>query len=95
MGSTAAEPEGAEAAKARAAPSLHWKRALKMAACCGLPWLGLVILAGGGGALLGTAGALLPLLLPLACPLGMFFMMRQMGKTQQHQHRDRRDRERK
>jgi hypothetical protein len=56
-----------------------------MAACCGAPLLALVLLAGGGGALLGAAGAALPLLLALACPLGMFFMMRaMMGGRQGH-----------
>ncbi len=61
-----------------------WRMALKMAACCGVPMLALVVLAGGGGALLGAAGAVLPLLLLLACPLGMFFMMRGMAKRGQH-----------
>jgi hypothetical protein len=61
-----------------------WKMALKMAACCVVPMLALVVLAGGGGALLGAAGAVVPLLLTLACPLGMFFMMRGMGKMGQH-----------
>lgn len=54
------------------------KRALKMAACCGVPLLALVFLAGGGGALLGAGAAVLPLLAILACPPGMFFMMRGM-----------------
>jgi hypothetical protein len=54
------------------------KRWLKLGACCGLPILALVVLAGGGGALLGGAAALLPTLALLACPLGMFFMMRAM-----------------
>lgn len=61
----------------------NWKHLLKMAACCGAPILALVVLAGGGGALLGAAGAVLPVLLLLACPLGMFFMLRAMSKTQQ------------
>ncbi len=69
----------------------HWdlKMALKMAACCGAPLLALVVLAGGGGALLGAAGALLPLLALLACPLGMYFMMR--GRSTAHQHQPRGD----
>jgi hypothetical protein len=54
------------------------KRGLKLGACCGLPILALVVLVGGGGALLGGAAALLPTLALLACPLGMFFMMRAM-----------------
>jgi len=63
------------------------KRALKMGACCGLPLLALVFLAGGGGALLGAGAAILPTLALLACPLGMFFMMRAMqghGKGDNH-----------
>ncbi len=56
----------------------NWKSLAKMAACCGLPVLALVVLAGGGGALLGAAGAALPLLAALACPLAMFFLMRGM-----------------
>lgn len=61
-----------------------WKRYLKMGACCGAPLLALVFLAGGGGAVLGAAGAILPLLAVLACPIGMYFMMRGMGKMEQH-----------
>ncbi|MBI1734008.1 MAG: DUF2933 domain-containing protein [Candidatus Rokubacteria bacterium] len=71
-----------------------WKMALKMAACCGLPILALMVLAGGGGALLGAAGAALPLLAVLACPLGMFFMMRGMMKGGQEDKRPPRDGER-
>ena len=66
-----------------AAKPWEWKSALKMAACCLAPMLALVVLAGGGGALLGAAGSVLPLLALLACPLGMFFMMRAMSKGQQ------------
>jgi hypothetical protein len=62
-----------------------WKRHLTWAVCCGAPLLAIVILAGGGAALLGAAGGLLPLLGFLACPLGMFFMMRAMSKME---HRD-------
>lgn len=76
---------------APAAPSGQWRMALKMAACCGLPILALVVLAGGGGALLGAAGAALPLLAALACPLGMFFMMRAMMKGQHGDKRPPRD----
>ncbi len=59
----------------------NWKRLAKMAVCCGAPMLALVVLAGGGGALLGAAGSVLPLLIALACPLGMFFAMRGMMKA--------------
>jgi hypothetical protein len=82
--------EAASAQSAGAPSSSSWKRALKMAACCGLPILALVILAGGGGALLGAANAVLPLLLFLACPLAMFFMMRGMTRMGQHD-KDKRD----
>ena len=67
--------------------SWDFKRTLKMAACCGLPVLAIVFLAGGGGALLGAGAAVLPYLAALACPLGMFFMMRGMhghGKGEDH-----------
>lgn len=59
----------------------HWdlKRALVLAACVGLPILAVGVLAGGGGALLGAGAAILPVLALLACPLGMFFMMRGMA----------------
>jgi len=58
-----------------------WKGLLKMGLCCGLPILAIAVLAGGGGVVLGAAGALLPALAMLACPLGMYFMMRSMSKT--------------
>ncbi|MBI3105581.1 MAG: DUF2933 domain-containing protein [Candidatus Rokubacteria bacterium] len=71
-----------------AAKPWDWKMALKMAACCGAPVLALVVLAGGGGALLGAAGSLLPVLAFLACPIGMYFMMRGMSKGHQQQPKD-------
>lgn len=77
MAATMRQPD-AGAPPTPAARSGQWTMALKMAACCGLPILALVVLAGGGGALLGAAGAALPLLAALACPLAMFFMMRGM-----------------
>jgi len=79
---TAAENEGA--GKSDGAPDhasgnrWDFKRLLKMGACCGLSILAVVFLAGGGGALLGAGVAVLPILAVLACPLGMFFMMRAM-----------------
>jgi len=54
------------------------RRALKIGACCGVPLLVLAFLAAGGGALLGSGAAVLSVLALLACPLGMFFMMRAM-----------------
>lgn len=73
--------------RGRASSVWKLKRTLKMAACCGAPVLALVFLAGGGGALLGAGAAVLPLLAALACPLGMFFMVRAMhghGKGDNH-----------
>jgi hypothetical protein len=83
-----------DAAPGRGEASSGWdlKRALKMGACCGLPLLALVFLAGGGGALLGAGAAVLPILALLACPLGMFFMMRAMqghGKSDSRPGADR------
>jgi len=65
----------------RGAGQWNLGRLLKLGACCGLPILALVFLAGGGGALLGAGAALLPVLALLACPLGMFFMMRAMKRN--------------
>jgi len=75
-----AEAPGVGTARPGTAKPRDWKTAVKMAVCCGAPLLALVVLAGGGGALLGAAQGVLPLLLLLACPLGMFFMMRGMSK---------------
>jgi hypothetical protein len=58
-----------------------WKGHVKMGACIGAPVLALVFLVGGGGAVLGWAGALVPVLAFLACPLAMYFLMRSMTKT--------------
>lgn len=77
------EVERAEGPAAGAPKQRDWKRYLKLGACCGLPLLALVFLVGGGGAVLGAAGGLLPLLVALACPLGMYFMMRSMTKMEQ------------
>jgi hypothetical protein len=73
--------ERADAAEPEAARRSSWKGLVKMGLCCGLPILALVVLAGGGGALLGAASGLLPVLALLACPLGMYFMMRAMSKA--------------
>lgn len=81
-----AEIERPEEPAAGAPKPRDWKHYLKMGACCGAPLLALVFLAGGGGAVLGAAGALLPLLALLACPLGMYFMMRGMKKTEQKEN---------
>ena len=63
-----------------------WKRYVKMGACVGAPLLALVFLAGGGGAVLGAAGTVLPILAFLACPIAMYFMMRSMSKTGDKEH---------
>ena len=62
-----------------------WKAFLGKALCWGAPLLIVaVLLAGGTGALTGAAGAALPFLAALACPIGMYFMMRSMSKTGDH-----------
>jgi DUF2933 family protein len=81
------DPTSAVAPSGPATSRWDLKRALKMAACCGLPLLALVVLTGGGGALLGAGAAVLPLLAAVACPLAMFFMMRAMqGHGKGHGH---------
>ena len=65
-----------------AAPQRDWKASLGKALCWGAPLLVVAfVLVGGTGALVGAAGAILPFLALLACPLGMYFMMRTMSKT--------------
>ncbi len=72
-------------APAGAAPKQRdWKRYLTIGTCCAVPLLALVVLVGGGGVLLGAAGAVLPLLAAVACPLAMYFMMRGTMKMGQH-----------
>ena len=82
------EPEARHPEMSAAAAPVQptWKRYVKMGACVGAPLLALVFLAGGGGAVLGAAGALLPILAFLACPLAMYFMMRSMSKTGDKEH---------
>ena len=87
--SAAIADQTTDAAPARGQATSGWnlKRVLKMGACCGLLLLALIFLVGGGGTLLGAGAAVLPLLAILACPLGMFFMMRMMrghGKADSH-----------
>ena len=81
------EMERLEGSAEVAAKQQSWKGLLKMGLCCGAPLLAVVVLAGGGGAVLGAAGAFLPALAMLACPLGMYFMMRSMSKTGQRDDR--------
>ena len=70
-----APAEGADQPQKPGPQGWDLKRILKMAACCGLPILAVIFLAGGGSALLGAGAAILPVLALLACPLGMLFMM--------------------
>lgn len=84
-----------ETSAAGAPKQQGWKHYLKMGACCGAPLLVLVILTGGGGAVLGAAGTRLPFLALLACPLGMYFMMRSISKMGQQANPKTRKRESK
>jgi len=64
----------------------NWLDSLKRAACWGAPVLLLLaipLLWSGGWAAAG--GSVLSVLGLLACPLGMYFMMRSMSSMQQHQ----------
>jgi hypothetical protein len=66
-------------------PQRDWKASLGKALCWGAPLLVVAfVLAGGTGAVVGAAGAVLPFAAALACPLGMYFMMRGMSKTGDH-----------
>lgn len=76
---------GSACALSPASPS-GWRDLLKRAACWGAPVLLLLaipLIWSGGWAAAG--GSLLSVLALLACPLGMYFMMRSMG-SMQHQH---------
>jgi hypothetical protein len=53
-----------------------------------VPLLAIVVLLGGGGAVLGRASALIPVAAALACPLGMYFMMRAMSNMGSTSHHD-------
>ena len=80
---TAVERPGGPAA--RAVPQQDWKAVLGKALCWGAPLLVVAfVLAGGTGVVVGAAGAVLPFLAALACPLGMYFMMRGMSKMGDH-----------
>jgi hypothetical protein len=65
------------------------KHLLFMLACCLIP-IALILAISVFGFSLGSLGAFLPYLLVLACPIGMFFMMRGMGHDESahdaHQH---------
>lgn len=68
-------------------------RLLKLGACCAAPILALVILVpllrGGATGLGAIAGNLLYFAALLACPLGMYFMMRSMHRMHQDDKEDR------
>ena len=66
-----------------------WKNRLKRSACWVAPLLILVAipLLWSGSALAATGGSILSVLALLACPLGMFFMMRAMMPGQQRDAR--------
>jgi hypothetical protein len=63
-----------------------WKHYVKLGICVGAPLLALALLVGRGGAVLGAAGALLPVLALLACPLAVYFLMRSMPKMAENPH---------
>ncbi|MDR7553955.1 MAG: DUF2933 domain-containing protein [Armatimonadota bacterium] len=66
-------------------PPRTWTASLGKALCWGAPLLVVAfVLVGGTRALAGVAGTVLPVLALLACPLGMYFMMRAMAKTGDH-----------
>jgi hypothetical protein len=62
----------------------RWTARFGRLLCLGGPMLALVamglILSGGAGRLLGAASGALPYLAALACPVGMYLMMRSMSK---------------
>ena len=91
---TALAPAEMSTVEVSATPARRdWKASLGKALCWGAPLLVLVAVLGGGSSLLGAASAFLPVLALLACPLGMFLMMRAMAKMGQHDGRGDRDRE--
>src|SRR5438093_12761625 len=84
----AAETDAAPTACAMPSPHQRtWKDYLKRGACWGAPLLLLlaVPLFWTGNATAATGGSILSVLALLACPLGMFFMMRAMGSMGQGQ----------
>lgn len=83
----AATRTGAEVAActATAAGRRGWSRLLGTLLCWGGAALGVLIVGvlafGGGGLLVGAAAVALPLIAALACPIGMYLMMRAMART--------------
>ena len=70
--------EGSEVSQEQKKNSL--KGMLMMALCCGAPLLLILAIPLFGFSLAGVAGTVLPYIALLACPLGMYFMMRMMNK---------------
>ncbi len=70
--------EGSEVSQEQKKNSL--KGMLMMALCCGAPFLLVLTIPLFGFSLAGVAGTVLPYIALLACPLGMYFMMRMMNK---------------
>ena len=81
--------EGARSPEAWRPPArVSWKASVGRALCWGVPLLAVVFLLAGGGTALGAAGGFLPVLAALACPLGMFLMMRAMATMGDAKGRD-------
>jgi hypothetical protein len=57
-----------------------FKGMLPMGICCTAPFLLILAIPLFGISLTGVAGTLLPIIALLACPLGMYFMIRTMNK---------------
>jgi hypothetical protein len=76
--------EAADASEAPPQQKQSWLRgSLGMAICCGAPLLLLIAIPFLGatfGSLAAAASGLLSIVAVLACPLGMYFMMRNMNK---------------
>jgi len=70
--------EGSEVSQDQKKNSL--KGMLMMALCCGAPLLLILAIPLFGFSLAGVAGTVLPYIVLLVCPLGMYFMMRMMNK---------------
>jgi hypothetical protein len=88
----AAGHAGCGVAAGASAPAPRWRTALGRALCWGVPLLAIAVLLGGGGAGLGRASALIPVAAALACPLGMYVMMRAMSTMENSSRRDDGDR---
>lgn len=85
---------GSECGSAARATS-GWTARLGRLLCWGGPALALIVMAlilsGSRGLLLASAGGALPFLAALACPIGMYLMMRSMSRMGQSDGRKERD----